>query len=204
MVRFVACCLDRIARDNRLKPESGAQRGTLLDDMPDQLRAHRLLGDTCTFTYGASSTWCSSSYGRGDRYDPERSGFGNRGPLRLDDDPDALRGLSHSHEASHAALPVPGTSRRVEGGDRYDPERLGFGTRLQDDPDALRGLSHSHEASHAALPVPGTSRRVEGGDRYDPERLGFGTRLQDDPDAFMQRWSLTSRRGGDTIHDKIA
>ena len=37
---------DRIARDNRLKPESGAQRGTLLDDMPDQLRAHRLLGDT--------------------------------------------------------------------------------------------------------------------------------------------------------------
>ena len=64
---------DRVARDNRLKPERGAQRGTLLDDMPEQLRPHRLLGDTSAPSHMELPLPGSSNRAdRGNRFMPER------------------------------------------------------------------------------------------------------------------------------------
>ena len=84
---------DRVARDNRLKPERGAQRGTLLDDMPEQLRPHRLLGDSHAASHMELPLPGSSQRRNSDdRIRPELSGFGNSGPLRLNEGPDSLRG----------------------------------------------------------------------------------------------------------------
>mgnify|MGYP007000187300 len=65
----------------------------LLDDMPDQLRPHRMLGDTSAASH-MELPLPGSAYRRNsdDRLRPENSGFGNSGPLRLNEGPESLRG----------------------------------------------------------------------------------------------------------------
>ena len=74
-------------------PERGDQRGVLLDEMPDQLRPHRLLGETSAPSHmELPLPGTSQRRNSDDRIRPELSGFGNSGPLRLNEGPDSLRG----------------------------------------------------------------------------------------------------------------
>ena len=166
---------DRIARDNRLKPERGAQRGTLLDDMPEQLRPHRLLGDTSAPSHMELPLPGSSNRAdRGNRFMPER---GDQRGVLLDEMPDQLRPhrlLGDTSAPSHMELPLPGSSNRADRGNRFMPERGDQrGVLLDEMPDQLRPhrlLGDTSAPSHMELPLPGSSNRTDRGNRFMPER----------------------------------